>query len=84
VRRLIRIRSRCLGGNVIVAASCASLQRKNGLNDAVCARPMRSLGAAFHVEAAEQAPQMYFDSVLTDAQLFGDITIGQTIVKQLE
>jgi hypothetical protein len=51
------------------------------LKQAFGARQMAGLRAAFHVEPAEQAPQVNFDGVLTDLQLFGNVTVAQASVK---
>lgn len=67
----------CGCGLDLLATSQAKTQT---LEQAFGARQMAGLRAAFHVEPAEQAPQMHLDSMLADLQFFGNVAVAQASV----
>lgn len=42
---------------------------------------VQCLRAAVHTQASEQAPEMNFDSVFADVELFGDSPVRQALIE---
>lgn len=49
-------------------------------HQAVSTRQVARLGAAFHIQALEQAPEVHFHGVFADVQRQGDVAVAHAFV----